>query len=155
MVSPHGCLKCRLNHREAIMRALIPAAIAFFVFTWSPPTLAEGYQVLPLYSHIDVARSVADHTALLTDTKAGVAFDCSAQFDTKSSSFTRESACIRLSIDGALPSAPIALPTTTQNFGWIPLWSVDQSSGVVTFCTARSTIKGLGQIWCTPVVIRK
>jgi hypothetical protein len=137
------------------MRALIVTAIASSILAWSSPVFAERYQVLPMNTHNNAAKSVADHTALLMDTSAGVAFNCTAQFDTKVSQFTHESACIAVSLDGKPPSGQIAWQTAPQNFGWIPLWSVDQQSGEVTFCTARTTIQGVGQLWCTPVVTRK
>jgi hypothetical protein len=134
------------------MRVLMLTVIASCV-AWSSTAMAERYQVLPVNTHMGVAR--LDYTALLLDTAAGTAFNCSAQFDAKLSKFMSESACLPLSIDGKLPLGNVALPASSQTFGWIPLWAVDQQSGVVTFCTAHLTIQGLQQLWCTPVVTRK
>ena len=77
-----------------------------------------------------------DYTAMLLDTAAGTAFNCSAQFDAKLSKFMGESVCVALPVEGKLPLGNVALPTSSQTFGWIPLWAVDQQSGAVTFCTA-------------------
>jgi hypothetical protein len=107
------------------------------------------------HTHNNAAEFVAVHTALLMDTGSGLAFNCSAQFDTRGSKFTSESACLAMSLDGKPPSGQIAWVTMPQNFGWIPLWSVDQQSGEVTFCTARTTIQGVAQLWCTQVPTRK
>ena len=73
------------------MRTLILTAIAACV-AWSSPALPERYQLLPVITHIGVAR--LDYTALLLDTGAGIAFICSAQFDAKLQKFTGESACL-------------------------------------------------------------
>jgi hypothetical protein len=133
------------------MRTLFLTAIAGCV-AWSSPALAEKYQVLPVITHMGVAR--LDYTALLLDTGTGTAFNCSAQFDAKLLKFSGESACVAVPIDGKLPSGNVALPTGSQTFGWIPLWAVDQKSGDVTFCTAHLTIQGIEHLWCTPVVTR-
>ena len=120
---------------------------------WSSPALAEKYQVLPVITHMGVAR--LDYTALLLDTGTGTAFNCSAQFDAKLLKFTGESACLTVPVDGKLPLGNVALPTGAQTFGWIPLWAVDQQSGAVTFCTAHLTVHGIEHLSCTPVVTRK
>jgi hypothetical protein len=49
----------------------------------------------------------------------------------------------------------IELRNTSLSYGWIPLWSVDQKSGEITFCTALSAIGGLGKLWCATVPIHK
>jgi hypothetical protein len=115
--------------------------------------MAERYQILPVITHMGVAR--LDYTALLLDTTTGDAFDCSAQFDAKLSKLLGESTCRAVPVDGKLPKGNFALPTSTQTFGWIPLWAVDQQSGAVTFCTTHLTIQGFGRLWCTPVITRK
>jgi hypothetical protein len=115
--------------------------------------MAEKYQLLPVITHMGVAR--LDYTALLLDTVAGTAFNCSAQFDAKLQKFMDESACIAVLLEGKLPSGNVVMPTGSQTFGWIPLWAVDQQSGAVTFCTAHLTIHGIEQLLCTPVVTRK
>jgi hypothetical protein len=120
---------------------------------WLSPAMAERYQLLPVITHMGVAR--LDYTALLLDAAASTAFNCSAQFDAKASKFTGEGACRPVSVDGKLPSGNFAVPAAAQTFGWIPLWSVDQQSGAVTFCTAHLTIQGIDKVWCTPVVIQK
>jgi hypothetical protein len=136
------------------MRNLILAVMSGCVFAWSSPAAAERYQILPANTHIGLAR--LSHMALLIDSETGGAFNCSVQFDIKSSNFAGESACIAVAVEGKLPRGQITLPTASPNFGWLPLWSVDQQSGAVTFCTARSTVQGLGPVlWCTPVVSRK
>ena len=134
------------------MRTLFLTAIAACV-AWSSPAMAEKYQLLPVITHMGIAR--LDYTALLLDTKSGDAFDCSAQFDAKLSKFMGESTCRAVPIDGKLPTANFALPTSSQTFGWIPLWAVDQQSGAVTFCTAHLTVQGIEHLWCTRVVTRK
>jgi len=134
------------------MKTLFLAAIAGSV-AWSSTAMAERYQLLPVITHMGVAR--LDYTALLLDTGAGTAFNCSAQFDAKLLKFMGETACLIVPMEGKLPSGNVALPTGSQTFGWIPLWAVDQQSGAVTFCTAHLTIKGIEQLWCTPVVTRK
>ena len=134
------------------MRTLFLTAIAACV-AWSSPAMAEKYQLLPVITHMGIAR--LDYTALLLDTAAGIAFSCSAQFDAKLLKFMGESACLAVSVEGKLSSGNVALPTGSQTFGWIPLWAVDQQSGAVTFCTAHLAIKGIEHVWCTPVVTRK
>jgi hypothetical protein len=134
------------------MRTLFLTAIAGCV-AWSSSAMAERYQVLPVITHMGVAR--LDYTALLLDTGTGIAFNCSAQFDAKLSKFMGESACVPVPLDGKLPSGNVALPASSQTFGWIPLWAIDQQSGAVTFCTAHLTIQGIERVWCTPVVMRK
>jgi hypothetical protein len=135
------------------MRALFLTTALAGCVAWSSTAMADRYQLLPVITHMGIAR--LDYTALLLDTGAGIAFNCSAQFDAKLLKFTAESACLAVPIDGKLPSGNIALPAGSQTFGWIPLWAVDQQSGAVTFCTAHLTIKGIEQLWCTPVVTRK
>jgi len=115
--------------------------------------MAERYQILPVITHMGAAR--LDYTALVLDSAAGTAFNCSAQFDAKLSKFMGEAACVPVSVDGKIPSGNVVLPTGAQTFGWIPLWAVDQQSGAVTFCTAHLTIQGIEHLWCTPVVTRK
>jgi hypothetical protein len=134
------------------MRTLFLAAIAGCV-AWSSTAVAERYQVLPVMTHMGVAR--LDYTALLLDTEVGIAFNCSAQFDAKLLKFMGEGACLAVSVEGKLPSGNVALPTGSQTFGWIPLWAVDQQSGAVTFCTAHLTIQGIEHLWCMPVATRK
>lgn len=134
------------------MRTLFLTAIAGCI-TWSSPAMAETYQLLPVITHMGAAR--LDYTALLLDTGAGIAFNCSAQFDAKLQKFTGESACLAVSVEGKLPLGNVALPSGAQTFGWIPLWAVDQQSGAVTFCTAHLTIQGIEHLWCTPVATRK
>jgi hypothetical protein len=134
------------------MRTLFLAAIAGCV-AWSSTAVAERYQVLPVMTHMGVAK--LDYTALLLDTEAGIAFNCLAQFDAKLLKFMGESTCLAVSVEGKLPSGNVALPTASQTFGWIPLWAVDQQSGAVTFCTAHLTIQGIEHVWCTPVAHRK
>ena len=133
-------------------KTLFLAAIAGSV-AWSSTAMAQRYQLLPVITHMGVAK--LDYTALLLDTGAGTAFNCSAQFDAKVSKFVGETACLTVPMEGKLPSGNVALPTGSQTFGWLPLWAVDQQSGAVTFCTAHLTIKGIEQVWCTPVVTRK
>jgi hypothetical protein len=133
------------------MRTLFLAAIAGCV-AWSSTAMAERYQVLPVITHMGIAR--LDYTALLLDAEAGIAFNCSVQFDAKLLKFTGESACLAVSVEGKLPSGNVSLPTGSQTFGWIPLWAVDQQSGAVTFCTAHLTIKGIEHLWCTAVATR-
>jgi hypothetical protein len=96
-----------------------------------------------------------DYTALLLDTGAGIAFNCLAQFDAKTSKFVGESACLAVPVDGKLSSGNVALPAPAQTFGWIPLWAVDQQSGAVTFCSAHLSLQGIEHLWCTPVATRK
>jgi hypothetical protein len=120
---------------------------------WTSSAMAEKYQILPVITHMGVAR--LDYTALLLDAGAGTAFNCSTQFDAKLSKFMGESACRPVSVDGKLPSGNVALPPASSTFGWIPLWAVDQQSGAVTFCTAHLTIQGIDKVWCTPVVTQK
>ena len=134
------------------MRCLFLAAIAGCV-AWSSTAMAERYQVLPVITHMGVAR--LDYTALLLDSGAGTAFNCSAQFDAKLQKFTGESACVAVPIEGKLPLGNVALPIGSQTFGWIPLWAADQQSGAVTFCTAHLTIQGFERLWCTPLATRK
>ena len=134
------------------MRTLFLTAIAGCV-AWSSPALAEKYQLLPVITHMGAAR--LDYTALLLDAAAGIAFNCSAQFDAKLLKFLGEAACLAVSVEGKLPLGNVALPAAAQPLGWIPLWAVDQQSGAVTFCTAHLTIQGVEHLWCTPVVIRK
>jgi hypothetical protein len=134
------------------MRTLFLAAIAGCV-AWSSPALAEKYQLLPVITHMGAAR--LDSTALLLDAAAGIAFNCSTQFDAKLLKFMGEAACLAVSAEGKLPLGNVALPAAAQILGWIPLWAVDQQSGAVTFCTAHLTIQGVEHLWCTPVVIRK
>ena len=134
------------------MKTLVLAAIAGSV-AWSSTAMAERYQLLPVITHMGIAR--LDYTALLLDTAAGTAFNCSAQFDAKLLKFMDGSACLAVPIEGKLPIGNIALPAGSQTFGWIPLWAVDQQSGAVTFCTAHLTIKGIEHVWCTPVATRK
>ena len=134
------------------MKTLFVAAIAGWA-AWSSPAIAERYQLLPVITHMGVAR--LNYTALLLDAGSGSAFNCSAQFDAKLAKFSGESACIALPVDGKLPSGSIALQSPAQTFGWIPLWSVDQQSGAVTFCTAHLAIQGVEQVWCTPVSTRR
>jgi hypothetical protein len=134
------------------MRNLFLTAIAGFV-AWSSPAMAERYQVMPVITHMGLAR--LNYTALLLDVGAGIAFNCSAQFDSKLAKFIGESACLQVSVEGKLPSGNVALQTPAQTFGWIPLWSVDQQSGAVTFCAAHLAIQGIEQVWCTPVATRK
>jgi hypothetical protein len=114
--------------------------------------MAERYQILPLATNVQ--RSLAVYTALLVDSEAGFVFNCSAQFDSNTQRFTREE-CNTLSAEGKLPSGQIQLRNTSLSYGWIPLWSVDQKSGEVTFCTALSAIGGLGKLWCAPVPVQK
>ena len=132
------------------MKTLFLAAIAGCV-AWSSTAMAERYQVLPVITHMGIAR--LDYTALLLDAGAGIAFNCLVQFDPKLSKFMGESACLAVSVEGKLPGN-VALPTGSQTFGWIPLWAVDQQSGAVTFCTAHLTVKGIEHLWCTPVATR-
>jgi hypothetical protein len=120
---------------------------------WSSTAMAERYQLLPVITHMGAAR--LDYTALLLDTGTGNAFNCSAQFDAKTSKFTGQSTCRAVSVDGKLPSESFALSTGSPTFGWIPLWAVDQQSGAVTFCTAHLTIQGIERVWCTPTVTQK
>ena len=134
------------------MRPLFLAAIAGCV-AWSSPAMAEKYQLLPVITHMGIGR--LDYTALLLDTAAGTAFNCSAQFDAKLLKFMDGSACLAVPLEGKLPSGNVALPAGSQTFGWIPLWAVDQQSGAVTFCTAHLTIQGVEKIWCTPVATQK
>jgi hypothetical protein len=115
--------------------------------------MAEKYQLLPVITHMGIAK--LDYTALLLDTGAGSAFNCSAQFDAKLLKFMGEAACLAVSVEGKLPLGNVALPTSSQTFGWIPLWAVDQQSGAVTVCTAHLTFHGIEHLWCTPVVTRK
>jgi hypothetical protein len=63
--------------------------------------MAERYQILPLATNVQ--RSLATYTALLVDSEAGAAFNCSAQFDSNNQRFTREECCA-LSMEGKLPS---------------------------------------------------
>ena len=135
------------------MRTLFLTTALASCVAWSSPALAEKYQLLPVITHMGVAR--LDYTALLLDTAAGTAFNCLAQFDAKLSKFMGESACVAVPVEGKLPSGNVVLPTAAQTFGWIPLWTVDQPSGAVTFCTAHLTIQGIEHLWCTPVVTRK
>ena len=136
------------------MRTLfLTTAIAACV-AWSSPAMAEKYQLLPVITHMGIGR--LDYTALLLDTGAGIAFNCSAQFDAKLLKFMGESACLAVSAEGKFPSGNVALPTGSQTFGWIPLWAVDQQSGAVTFCTANlANWGGIEHLWCTPVVTHK
>ena len=134
------------------MRTLFLTAIAACV-AWSSPAMAQKYQLLPLITHMGIAR--LDYTALLLDIGAGIAFSCSAQFDAKLLKFMGESACLAVPVEGKLPSGNVTLPAASATFGWIPLWAVEQQSGAVTFCTAHLTIKGIEQLSCTPVVTRK
>ena len=134
------------------MRPLFLTAIAACV-AGSSPAMAQKYQLLPVITHMGIAR--LDYTALLLDTGAGIAFSCSVQFDAKLLKFMGESACLAVPIEGKLPSGNFVLPTGSQTFGWIPLWAVDQQSGAVTFCTAHLTIHGIEHLSCTPVVTRK
>ena len=134
------------------MRPLFLLAIGS-CFACSSPALAERYQLVPVITHMGVAK--LDYTALLLDTAAGVALNCSAQFDAKALKFTGESACFAVPLEGKLPVGKVALPTGSQTFGWIPLWAVDQQSGDVTFCTAHLTIQGIEHLWCTPLATRK
>ena len=120
---------------------------------WSSPAMAEKYQLLPVITHMGIGR--LDYTALLLDTAAGLAFNCSAQFDAKLLKFTGEAACVAVPVEGKLPLGNVALPSGAQTFGWIPLWAVDQQSGGVTFCTAHLTVHGIEHLSCTPVVTRK
>ena len=133
------------------MKPLFLTAMAACV-AWSSPAMAEKYQLQPVITHMGVAR--LDSTALLLDSWAGTAFNCSAQFDAKLKKFTGESACLAVPIEGKPPLGNVALPHGAQTFGWIPLWAVDQS-GAVTFCTAHLAIHGVEHLWCTPVVTRK
>jgi hypothetical protein len=133
------------------MKNLVLAAITGCL-AWSSTAMAEKYQLLPVITHMGVGR--LDYTALLLDS-AGGAFNCSAQFDAKLSKFTGESACVPVKVDGKLPSGSIVVPAAAQTFGWIPLWAVDQQSGAVTFCTAHLNIRGVDNVWCTPVATRK
>ena len=133
------------------MKTLFLAAIAGCV-AWSSTAMAERYQVLPVITHMGIAR--LDYTALLLDAGTGIAFNCSVQFDAKLLKFMGESGCLAVSVEGKLPSGNVALPTGSQTFGWIPLWAVDQQSGAVTFCTAHLTFKGIEHLWCTPVATR-
>ena len=134
------------------MKALFLAAIAGSV-AWSSTAMAERYQLLPVITHMGVAK--LDYTALLLDTGSGIASNCSAQFDAKLLKFVGEAACLAVPVEGKLPSGNVALPAGSQTFGWIPLWAVDQQSGAVTFCTAHLTIQGIEHLWCTPAVTRK
>jgi len=134
------------------MRNLFLAAMAGCV-AWTSPALADKYQLLPVITHMGVSR--LDYTALLLDSAAGIALNCTAQFDAKLSKFMGESACVPVPLDGKLPAGNVALPGSSQTFGWIPLWSIDQQSGAVTFCTAHLTIQGIDKVWCTPVATRK
>jgi hypothetical protein len=120
---------------------------------WSSPAMAEKYQLLPVITHMGIAR--LNYTALLLETATGSAFNCSAQFDAKLLKFMGESACLGVAVEGKLPTGNVALPTGSQTFGWIPLWAVDQQSGAVTVCTAHLTIQGVEHLWCTSVVTRK
>ena len=134
------------------MRPLFLTAIAACV-AGSSPAMAQKYQLLPVITHMGIGR--LDYTALLLDTAAGIAFNCSAQFDAKLLKFTGESACLAVPVDGKLPLGNVALPAGSQTFGWIPLWAVDQQSGAVTICIAHLTIHGIEHLSCTPVVTRK
>jgi len=134
------------------MKTLFLVAIAGCV-AWSSTAMAERYQLLPVITHMGVAR--LDYTALLLDTGTGSAFGCSAQFDAKLAKYVGESTCRTVPVDGKLPTGNFALPTSSQTFGWIPLWAVDQQSGAVTFCTAHLTIQGFEHLWCVPLVTNK
>ena len=123
------------------MRTLFLTAIAGCI-AWSSPAMAERYQLLPVITHMGIAG--LDYTALLLDTGAGIAFNCSAQFDAKLLKFTGESACLALSVEGKLPSGNVALPTGSQTFGWIPLWAVDQQSGLSTHRANSVALEELG-----------
>src|SRR5262252_2087453 len=105
------------------MRTLFLTAIAACV-AGSSPAMAQKYQLLPVITHMGVAR--LDYTALLLDTGTGTAFNCLAQFDAKLLKFLGEAACAAVSVEGKLPAANVALPAAAQTFGWIPLWAVDQ-----------------------------
>jgi hypothetical protein len=127
-------------------------AVTAGCLAWSTTAMADKYQLLPVITHMGVGR--LDYTALLLDS-AGGAFNCTAQFDAKLAKFTGESACVPVKIEGKLPSGNIVVPAAAQTFGWIPLWAIDQQSGVITFCTAHLIIRGVENVWCTPVEIRK
>ena len=131
----------------------LTTAIAGCVAWSSSPAMAQRYQLLPVITHMGIARLA--YTALLLDTQAGIAFNCTAQFDAKLLKFKGESTCSAVSVEGKLPSEIVTLPAASATFGWIPLWAVDQQSGAVTFCTAHLTIQGIQQLSCTPVVTRK
>src|SRR6516162_234494 len=104
------------------MRTLfLTTAIAACV-AGSSPALADRYQLISVITHMGVGR--LDYTALLLDTGAGIAFNCLAQFDAKTSKFVGESACLAVPVDGKLSSGNVALPAPAQTFGWIPLWAV-------------------------------
>ena len=133
-------------------RLFLTTAVAGCV-VWSSAAMADRYQFMPVITHMGTSK--LDYTALLLDTGAGIAFNCSAQFDAKQLKFMSESACLAVPSEGKLPTGNIALPTAAPTFGWLPLWAVDQQSGAVTFCTAHLTIQGIEHLWCTPVVTRK
>ena len=121
------------------MRTLFLTTAIAACAAWSSPAMADKYQLLPVITHMGIAR--LDYTALLLDTAAGTAFNCSAQFDAKLLKFTGESACLAVPVEGKFPLGNVALPTGSQTFGWVPLWAVDQQSGAVTFCIAHLTIQ--------------
>ena len=135
------------------MKTLVLTTAIAGCVAWSSPAMAEKYQLLPVITQMGIGR--LNYTALLLDTGAGSAFNCSAQFDAKLLKFTGESACLAVSVEGKLPLGNVALPAGSQTFGWIPLWAVDQQSGAVTVCAAHLTIQGVEHLWCTPVVTRK
>jgi len=136
------------------MKTLFLATAVAGCVAWSSTAMAaDRYQLMPVITHMGIAK--LDYTALMLDTGAGIAFNCSAQFDAKLLKFMTEAACLGVPSEGKLPSGTVALPATAPTFGWIPLWAVDQQSGAVTFCTAHLTIQGIEHLWCTPVVTRK
>src|SRR6516225_3019552 len=79
------------------MRSLVLTAIAACV-AGSSPAMADKYQLLPVITHMGIAR--LDYTTLLLDTGAGIAFNCSAQFDAKLQKCTGESACLTVPVGG-------------------------------------------------------
>jgi hypothetical protein len=137
---------------ERYMKKLVLAALAGSVFAFSQPAMAQRYQIVPLATNVQ--RSLATYTALLVDSEAGVVFNCSAQFDSNNQRFAREE-CDILPVEGKLPSGQIELRNSSLSYGWTPLWSVDQKTGAVTFCTALSAIRGFGKLWCVPIAIQK
>ena len=95
------------------MKTLVLTTAIAGCVAWSSPAMAEKYQLLPVITHMGIGR--LNYTALLLDTGAGSAFNCSAQFDAKLSKFTGESACLAVSVEGKLPLGNVALPAALQN----------------------------------------
>src|ERR1700760_2276035 len=99
-------------------RLFLTTALAGCI-AWSSAAMADRYQLMPVITHMGIAK--LDYTALMLDTGAGIAFNCSAQFDAKALKFMAESACLAVPSEGKLPSGSIALPSTAPTFGWLPL----------------------------------